>query len=306
MPHAPSENSGPLENGTPFDNGSLEARHLDYAYPKGPLVVRDVSLTLARPGTITAMIGSNGSGKSTVIRMLAGLLRPRAGEVLLDGVPFDDWQPRQRARRIAYMPQSTSTAFPFQVVDLVLSGRTPHTLRFRFESAHDRETAMQALESVGAAHLANRSFTSLSGGERQMVILARALAQEPRLLLLDEPSSSLDLKHRADLIRTLARLRETKQLGAIMVTHDLQFVGVCDQIVALRCGEVAAAGTAGRGSARCGCCATFMAIRTCARSVWAIRRSVWVDEECLGGFIRAESPSALLRRARWLSRRCRS
>jgi iron complex transport system ATP-binding protein len=236
MPHAPSENSGPPEN------GALEARHLDYAYPGGPPVVRDVSL-LARPGTMTAMIGANGSGKSTVIRMLAGLLRPRAGTVLLDGIPFDDWHPRLRARQIAYMPQSTATAFPFQVIDLVLSGRTPHTLRFRFESTHDRETAMRALEAVGAAHLAGRSFTSLSGGERQMVILARALAQEPRLLLLDEPSSSLDLKHRADLIRTLTRLRETKHLGAIMVTHDLQFVGVCDQIVALRCGEVAAAGT---------------------------------------------------------------
>lgn len=220
----------------------LEAHHLDYAYANGPLVVRDVSL-ISTQGSMTAVIGANGSGKSTVIRMLAGLLRPLAGGVLLDGVRFDDWQPRLRAREIAYVPQSTATAFPFQVIDLVLSGRTPHTLRFRFEGARDVEKAMEALENVGAAHLASRSFTSLSGGERQMVILARALAQEPRLLLLDEPSSSLDLKHRADLIRTLARLRETKHLSVIMITHDLQLTGSFDQVLALRCGEVAAAGT---------------------------------------------------------------
>jgi iron complex transport system ATP-binding protein len=190
-----------------------------------------------------AVIGANGSGKSTLIRMLAGLLRPKAGRILLDGVPFEDCPPRLRAREIAYVPQSTATAFPFQVIDLVLSGRTPHTPRFRFESARDSEKAMEALETVGAGGLAARSFTSLSGGERQMVILARALAQEPRLLLLDEPSSSLDLKHRADLIRTLARLREIRHLSVIMITHDLQWIGSrFDQVLALRCGAVAAQG----------------------------------------------------------------
>lgn len=224
---------------------TVAAEHLEFAYPGGPLVVRDVSVSVDE-GCMTAVIGANGSGKSTLIRMFAGLLKPRAGTIRLHGVAFDDWDPRLRAREIAYVPQSTVTAFPFRVLDLVLSGRTPHTPRFRFENTHDAEIAMDALETSGAAHLAHRNFTSLSGGERQMVILARALAQEPRVLLLDEPSSSLDLKHRADLIRTLARLRESKRLSAIMITHDLQLTGaVFDQVVALRNGEVAALGKPG-------------------------------------------------------------
>jgi iron complex transport system ATP-binding protein len=224
------------------DKQIFDARHLDYAYPGGPLVVRDVNLASV-PGSMTAVIGANGSGKSTLIHMLAGLLEPLAGTITLDGVPLNDWQPRLRARQIAYVPQSTTTAFPFQVIDLVLSGRTPYATPFRFETAHDAQQAMEALENTGAAHLAERSFISLSGGERQMVVLARALAQEPRLLLLDEPSSSLDLKHRADLIRALVRLRETKRLSVVMITHDVQLTGSFDHVLALRQGEVAAAGT---------------------------------------------------------------
>jgi iron complex transport system ATP-binding protein len=220
----------------------FEARRLSYTYPGGSEAVRDISLQVG-PASMTAVIGANGSGKSTFLRMMVGLLRPATGEILLDGIPLGDWLPRLRAREIAFMPQVTSTAFPFRVLDVVLSGRTPHVARFRLESHGDREKAMQALESTGAAHLAERSVTALSGGERQMVILARALAQEPRLLLLDEPSASLDLKHRAALMRTLARLREERGLSVVMITHDLQLTGsLFDEIVALRCGEVAAQG----------------------------------------------------------------
>ena len=221
----------------------FEARDLTYQYPHGPLAVRGAGLEIA-PASMTAIIGANGSGKSTLIRMLAGLLPPDSGAILLDGVALEKWEPRLRAREIAYMPQVTVTAFPFPALDVVLSGRSPHVPRFRLEGGHDRQRAMEALESTGAAHLAARSVTALSAGERQMVILARALAQEPRLLLLDEPSASLDLKHRADLMRTLARLREQRGLSVIMITHDLQLTGsLFDLIVAMRCGEVMEQGT---------------------------------------------------------------
>jgi len=221
----------------------FEARRVSYAYGRGPLVVREVSLEVA-PASMTAIIGANGSGKSTLIRMLAGLFRPVAGEVWLDGRPLAQWEPRLRAREIAYMPQTTAAAFPFPVMDVVLSGRAPHIPRFRLEDARDREIVLEALESAGAAHLAGRNVTELSAGERQMVTLARALAQQPRVLLLDEPSSALDLKHRADLMRALARLRENRGLSIVMITHDLQLTGsLFDRILALRSGEVAAAGS---------------------------------------------------------------
>jgi cobalamin transport system ATP-binding protein len=222
----------------------FEAHHLAYSYSGAPLAVRDLSMSIA-PASLTAIIGANGSGKSTLLRMFAGLLRPASGHILLDGVRLEAWQPRRRAREIAYVPQTTVAAFPFRVLDVVLSGRTPHIPHFRLESQHDRERVVEALESTGAAHLADRSVTVLSGGESQMIILARALAQEPRLLLLDEPSTSLDLKHRAELMRTLARLRDERGLSVIMITHDLQLAGALfDQIVALRRGDIAAMGSA--------------------------------------------------------------
>jgi len=221
----------------------LDARQLDFTYPDGPRAVRSVSLSAA-PATMLAIIGANGSGKSTLIRMLAGLLRPSAGEILIHGKSLASWEPRLRAREIAYVPQTMTMVFPFRVIEVVLTGRTPHLDTFQIEQRSDYDKAVEALAMVGAAHLADRPFTTLSGGERQMVILARALAQQPRLLLLDEPSASLDLKHRAALVRTLAGLRTSRNLSAIMITHDLQLTGTFfDRILALRSGEVAAQGT---------------------------------------------------------------
>jgi iron complex transport system ATP-binding protein len=219
----------------------LEARQVVFAYAGTPAALRGVSLAV-QTKSMTAIIGANGSGKSTLIRLLAGLLEPQTGSVLLEGRALKGWDPRMRAREMSYVPQRTTLEFPFPAIDVVLSGRSPHVGRFHFEGSTDHAKAMEALETVDAGHLAKRSMTALSGGERQMVILARALAQEPRILLLDEPSASLDLKHRAALIRTLTRLRDERGLSVVMVTHDLQFTSAFDSILALRCGETAAEG----------------------------------------------------------------
>jgi iron complex transport system ATP-binding protein len=222
----------------------VEARGLLFAYAEGgPEVVRGASLAVAR-GRLAALVGANGSGKSTLVRLLAGLLKPSRGEVLLGGVPLQQIEPRQRARRVAYVPQTVSTVFPFTALEVVLTGRSPYTTRFRFESARDVEAARAALAAVDAAHLEARPVTELSGGERQLVSLARALAQEPECLLLDEPSAALDLKHRAGLIRHLRRLRDEQGIAALVITHDLMLLEPAfDQVFAMRRGEVTASGT---------------------------------------------------------------
>jgi ABC-type cobalamin/Fe3+-siderophores transport system ATPase subunit len=221
----------------------VEARGVSFAYAEGaPEVVRGASLAVGR-GRLAAIVGANGSGKSTLVRLLAGILKPSRGEVFLGGVPLASVEPRQRARRVAYVPQTISTVFPFSALEVVLTGRSPYTSRFRFESARDVEAARAALAAVDAAHLEARPVTELSGGERQLVSLARALAQEPECLLLDEPSASLDLKHRAGLVRHLRRLRDEKAMAALIVTHDLMLLDPAfDSVFAMRAGEVVAAG----------------------------------------------------------------
>jgi iron complex transport system ATP-binding protein len=237
----------------------LEARAVEFAYPHGPPVIQGVSLAVPA-GKLSAVIGSNGCGKSTLVRLFAGLLAPAKGEILLseprprqrafalgsgriDSVALASVPKRELAKLVAYVPQASPLAFPFTALEVVLTGRSPYTPRFRFEDRRDREEAMEALETVNAAHLAARRVTELSGGERQMVSVARALAQKPRCLLLDEPSAALDLKHRAALVRTLAAMRDGQGLTALVVTHDLHLIDpVFDYVFALRGGELAAQG----------------------------------------------------------------
>jgi iron complex transport system ATP-binding protein len=227
----PASNAGPL----------IESRSLNFAYSSSPAVI-DVALTLPR-GAMGALIGANGSGKSTLIRLLAGLLKPSSGAILFDGERVENLPARARAKRIAYVPQASPTVFPFTALEVVLTGRSPYSGRFRFESAHDEEVALAALAALDASHLAGRHVTELSGGERQLVTVARALAQEPELMLLDEPSSALDLKHRTQLARALRRLRDERGITVLMITHDLMLLdSVADLILAMKCGRMVASG----------------------------------------------------------------
>ena len=219
----------------------IQAKRLSFSYSSLTAVV-DVSLSLPR-GAMGALIGANGSGKSTLIRLLAGLLKPGSGEVIFDGAELSTLHPRERAKRIAYVPQSTSNVFPFTALEVVLTGRSPYSGRFRFESLSDERIALGALNALDAAHLAFRHITELSGGERQLVTVARALAQEPDVLLLDEPASALDLKHRTQLTRALRKLRDERGITILMITHDLMLLdSAADLIFAMKCGRLAASG----------------------------------------------------------------
>lgn len=205
-------------------------------------ILRGVSLAL-RPGEALALVGPNGAGKTTLLRAASGVVPLAGGRVLIEGTPLADLSPRQRARRVAVVPQDAALAFPFRAGELVLMGRAPHLSRLGFESREDVALARAAMERVGVAHLAERSVLEISGGERQLVLFARALAQGTQVLLLDEPTAHLDLHHR---LRVLEQVRRFVDAGgsALVVSHDLGLAArSCERAALLAAGEVVAEGT---------------------------------------------------------------
>ncbi len=197
---------------------SLEVRHLAYNYPHFRLQPIDFSL---HRGELLAVIGPNASGKSTLLKLLAGLLRVEAGAVLLDGRPVGSLSLRERARRIAVVQQESPLHFPLRVLPFVLQGRHARTGLLQFESEAHVEVARRALVRTQAAHLSDRFVQELSGGEKQRVILARALAQEPELLLLDEPTLHLDIGFQVELLRLVQTLARRERYAVILVSHEL-------------------------------------------------------------------------------------
>jgi iron complex transport system ATP-binding protein len=195
----------------------LEARDLAIGY-RGRLVGRDIALTLA-PGEILCLLGPNGAGKTTLFRTLLGLQPPLGGAVLIDGVPLADLAPAEIARRLAYVPQAHVTEFSFTVLDVVLMGRTARLKAFASPGAHDERVAREKLETLGIGALAAHDYTRISGGQRQLALIARALAQEAPILVLDEPTASLDFGNQA---LVLARIRDlaTHGFGVVLSTHD--------------------------------------------------------------------------------------
>jgi iron complex transport system ATP-binding protein len=208
----------------------------------GRAVLSGVTLGLSL-GEVLVLAGRNGAGKTTLLRVAAGLATPSAGRVQLEGRPLAALSRREIARTLALVPQDTSVPFPFTVEEVVLLGRAPHLRAFAFESRADRRIAGACLERLGIGALAQRSVLELSGGERQLAMIARALAQTPRILLLDEPVAHLDLAHRLaleELLRDLAR--EGK--AALLVSHDLAGAArVADRVALLADGRVLACGT---------------------------------------------------------------
>jgi len=220
----------------------LAVEHLSFQYGPHP-VLEDISFELPR-GTTLGLIGPNGAGKSTLLRAMAGVLPVTRGLIRLGKEDLRSLAPRQRARIIAVVPQDTVVNFNFTVQEVVLMGRTPHLGRWQQESKADYEIARQAMEATGTWEYRNRYITELSGGERQLVILARALAQKPQLFLLDEPTAHLDLNHQLLVFNLIGRLNCQQNLTTIAVLHDLNLAAqFCSQLLLLNNGRILALGS---------------------------------------------------------------
>jgi iron complex transport system ATP-binding protein len=204
--------------------------------------LRDVSLNVTR-GSFTGLLGPNGCGKTTLLRLVAGVLKPQSGSVTLDGEPLHAIQRRRLARRIAVVPQETHPTFDYTVMEMVLMGRHPHLGVFAIEGPADLTMAREALAATGTADLEQRAYMTLSGGEKQRVIIAAALAQASDLLLLDEPTASLDLGYQLEVASLLARLNRERGVTLVLATHDLNLAAsLCSELVLLREGRVLARG----------------------------------------------------------------
>ena len=234
----------------------LQAADVWFAYDKTP-VLRAVSLTVPDAGVI-GILGPNGSGKTTLLRMLAGTRRPQRGSVTIDGTALTAFSRAELARRMAVVPQETQLAFDYTVAEVTMMGRYPHLRGFEIEGPADVALIEEALASTGTIHLKDRLFATLSGGEKQRVVIAAALAQistrgtSPQrglagagYLLLDEPTASLDLGYQLEVAALLRRLHDERGVSIVISTHDLGLAGtLCDRLIMIRQGEITADGPA--------------------------------------------------------------
>jgi len=215
---------------------ALEVHNISFGY-NGALLLKDISFAIAA-GKLVALIGPNGSGKTTLLKILLGLLSPNSGGVMLHGQSLSSYQPKARAKTIAYVSQQPALSFPLTVRELVALGRYPHGGRGR-ESTSDTLAIDNALERSAANDLSDRQFNTLSGGEKQKVLIARALAQSARVLLLDEPTLHLDLNFQLQVLSALRRLCADEGITAITVLHDVNLVSLfADQALLLSGGAL--------------------------------------------------------------------
>jgi len=215
----------------------LVIKDVSFSYLDG-FSLQHISLTVERGGMV-ALIGPNGSGKTTLIKLAAGVLTPRHGEVLLDGASLKSLSRREIARRIAVVPQYFLMPFAFTVGAVVMLGRTPFIRALAGETERDNSMARRAMELAGVEQFSNRTFNELSGGERQKVILAMALAQEPKLLFLDEPTAHLDINHQVAILELIKGLNREQGVTVVGAMHDLNLAALYfDRLVLLKEGAI--------------------------------------------------------------------
>jgi iron complex transport system ATP-binding protein len=219
----------------------LELRDINFSYRRQ--VLYGITLDV-QAGEIVALLGPNGSGKSTLLAVAHGALKPQSGQVSFEGQPVAGFSRREAARRMALVAQSGEIRFPLTSLEYVLTGRFAYVGALGFDSPRDLEIAVRALGDTDAIQFAGRKFNELSSGERQRVVLSRALAQEPRLLLLDEPTANADIAHQISLLRYVRELTHEKKLGALVVTHEINLAAeFADRVALLKDGRLLATGT---------------------------------------------------------------
>jgi len=217
----------------------LKVRDVEFGYTSVP-ILKDVCIELAE-SEVLGVVGPNGAGKSTLIRCIDRILKPQRGSILLDGRDINEMRLMELAKRMGYVPQSTSQIFPATVFDTVLMGRRPH-LGWR-SSEKDEEKVLDVLQMLNIENLAMRDINELSGGQQQKVFIARALVQEPDVLLLDEPTSNLDIRHQLEVMEIITSIVREKKISAIMAIHDLNLASrYADRIVMLNGGTIIDAG----------------------------------------------------------------
>lgn len=223
----------------------IRLKNIGYRYEK-KWVLRGVDLDL-KPGEILGILGPNGSGKSTLLKIMDGVLKPQEGAISMRNRPFNGFKRSAFAREVAMVSQDNTFRFSFTALEVVLMGRFPHLKRMQFEGPADMEIAFNALKATEAVEFAERSIHDLSEGEKQRVFIARALAQEPRVVLLDEPTSFLDLKFKRDIFRLISSLCHEKGLSVALVSHDIDLVAqYCHRLIMLKHGGIYAVGEPGK------------------------------------------------------------
>lgn len=222
--------------------GVLALERVVFSYERAS-VLRAISFTVQK-GEFVGLLGPNGSGKSTLLRLACGLLSPQSGTVTYQGQGIPTWPKKSFAKEVAFVPQDFTVEFDFSIRELVLMGRTPHLGPLAWEKSEDHLKATEAMQQTDVLPLADRSVMEVSGGERQRACIAMALAQDPVLLLLDEPCSHLDIKHQFEVMALLSRLNREKGMTILVTGHDINLAAAyCHRILLLNEGTLAANGT---------------------------------------------------------------